>query len=84
MEDFYSPSGTISLLLTLLGKERIYTGVGLEQQMAFEKTKILGTQMSALSISQAGLPFELDVSMTPEGMAETSKGENTPGFWSQL
>ena len=38
---------------------------GLEQQATFEKTKIVRKQIKALGISQAGLLFELDVSVTP-------------------
>lgn len=41
---------------------------GSEQQTAFEKAKILVKQVIVLGISQAGLPFELDVSVILEYM----------------
>lgn len=51
--------------------------------------KILINQIKGLGISQARLPFELDVSVTPEGMGWAPwKGKQKervpPGFWSQL
>lgn len=59
---------------------------GSEQQISFEKTKILVKQMKALGITQAGLPFELAVSVTLDGMgwalAETTRGRVPLGFWS--
>ena len=39
---------------------------GSGQQAAFEKVKTLVKQIKALGISHAGLPFELDVSVTRE------------------
>lgn len=55
---------------------------GSEQQATFEKVKIPVKQMKALSISQAGLPFGLDVSVTLEAIvlgtvAETTEGGNS-------
>ena len=56
-----------------------------EQQAAFGKAKILVKQIKALGISQAGLPFELDVSVTLEGMGQAwSQRQVLLGFWSQL
>lgn len=59
-----------------------------EQQEAFEKAKLLMKQVKALGISQAWLPFELDVPVTPEGMGWTlwQRQQETvsPGFWCQL
>lgn len=42
---------------------------GSEQQATFAKAKILVKQIKALDISHAGLPFDLDVSVTPEDRA---------------
>lgn len=39
-----------------------------EQQATFEKAKTLVKHNKALRFSQAGLPFELGVSVIPEGM----------------
>ena len=39
---------------------------GSEQQATFEKARILMRQIKALGIPQTGIPFELDVSRTPE------------------
>lgn len=41
---------------------------GSEQQAAFGKAKMLTKQTKALGIDQAGLSFELNVSMTPDGV----------------
>lgn len=42
-------------------------------------------QIKALGTSQAGLPFELDMSVTIEGivgtMAQTTEEENVPRIW---
>lgn len=51
-----------------LGKERTHVGLGLEQQATFEEAKIPGKQSKALSVSQAGPTFGLDVPETPEVM----------------
>ena len=55
---------------------------GLEQQAAFQMAKILVKQIKVLGISQAGLPFELDVSVTPEDLGwalwERQQKESTP------
>ena len=55
---------------------------GCEQQAASEKAKILVKQVIVLGISQAGLPFKLDVSVTLEYMGwaltEIREGERTP------
>ena len=40
--------------------------LGIRIASTFEKVKVLGRQIKALGISQAGLPFELDVSVTLE------------------
>lgn len=50
------------------GKERALVGLGKREQTAFEKAKILVKQVIVLGISQAGLPFELDVSVILEYM----------------
>ena len=60
-----------------------------EQQSTFEKTKILVKQIKALGISDAELPFELDVSATPEALGwvlqQTQQNEKVSlGFWPQL
>lgn len=39
---------------------------GSEHQVTFEKAKILVKQIKALGLSQAGLPFELDMAATLE------------------
>ena len=44
-------------------------GWGSEQQATFEKAKVLMKQIKALGISQAGLPFDLDVSVILEGVS---------------
>lgn len=41
-----------------------------EQSSNFEKTKVLVKLMKALGISQPGLPLQLAVSMTQEGMGQ--------------
>ena len=47
--------------------------------------KILVMPIKALGISQAGLPFELDVSVTLEHTVAEQQRERAPlGLWSQL
>ena len=75
------------LYCLLPGKERAHRGS--EQQAAFEKAKILVKQIKALGISKAGLQFELNVPMTPEGIGgalwqKQQKESESLGFWSQL
>ena len=53
----------------------------------FEKAKILVKQIKALGFSQAGLPLELNASMSLEGMSwalwQRQQKERIPlGFWS--
>ena len=60
-----------------------------EQQASFEQAKILEKQIKALGISQARLPFEIDVFVTPKGMEcalrqRQQKERISLGFWSQL
>lgn len=43
---------------------------GSEQQATCEKVKIPVKPIKALGMSQAELPFELDMPMTPEGMGQ--------------
>lgn len=49
-----------------------------EEQATFEKAKILMMQIKALGTSQAGLSFELDVFVTPEGV-DQDLGQNNRG-----
>ena len=55
---------------------------GSEQQATCEKVKIPVKPIKALGMSQAELPFGLDMSMTPEGMGQApwqrKEGENAP------
>ena len=60
-----------------------------EQQSTFEKTKILVKQTKALGISDAELPFELDVSAALEALGwvlqQTQQNEKVSlEFWPQL
>ena len=59
---------------------------GSEQQAAFEKVNIQLKQIKVVGVSQAGLPFELDVSVILEGMGlapwQRQQKERIPiGFW---
>lgn len=57
-------------LLILPHKKRANVGVGIKQQTTFEDAKIPVNQAKALGIPQAGPPFELDVSVTLEGVGQ--------------
>ena len=62
---------------------------GSEQQDTFEKADMLVKQIKALGICQAGILFELYLSVTLEGMSWTlwqrQQKERVPlGFWSRL
>lgn len=63
-------------------KERIQIGRGTEQQATFGKAKTVVKQIKSLGLSQAGLPFELDVSDSKRHgsgtVAETTEGESLP------
>lgn len=52
-------------------KERARAGLGIKAANIFERTKVLVKQIKALGVSQAGLPFMLDVPVTPESMSQT-------------
>ena len=61
---------------------------GSEQQAAFGKAKMLTKQTKALGIDQAGLSFELNVSMTPDGVdgalrQKQEKETLPPRLWSK-
>lgn len=61
--------------LILPSKERACKGLGIKAASTFEEAKVLLKQMKALSISPAGLAFELDGSGT---VTETTEGESAP------
>lgn len=66
-----------------LGEERDMWDWGSQQQTVFKKTKLLMKQFEALGVSQTGLPFKLEVSVTPKvygsgTVAETKEGESVP------
>lgn len=65
------PPGTMPRSLLPLVKKGHIWGWGSEQQATFEKARIVMRLMKALGISRTGLPFELDVSVTPEGRSQT-------------
>lgn len=67
-EDFCSPPGTVPLSLRSLIKTRQGWGWGSEQRAALGKAEMLMRQTETLGICQAGLPFEFNVSLTPDGM----------------
>ena len=66
---FLLPTWHSAAIPILPGKERACMGHGSEQQATFEKAKVLMKQIKALGISQAGLPFDLDVSVILEGVS---------------
>lgn len=65
------PPGTMPRSLLPLVKKGHIWDWGSEQQATFEKARILMRPTKALGISLTGLPFELDVSVTPEGRSQT-------------
>lgn len=72
-----------------LVKKRPVWDRGSGQQAAVEKTKYQGSRLKAPRISQAGLPFEFDGSVTPGSMGRTLWQEQQEkrvllGFWSQF
>lgn len=73
----------VPLSLMPLGEERDMWDWGSQQQAVFKKAKLLMKQFEALGVSQTGLPFKLEVSVTPKvyesgTVAETKEGENVP------
>ena len=94
MEDFYSPPGTVPPSLISPGKDKAYMGLGITAAVLLEQQIILplrwkripARQIKALGTSQAGLPFELDVPIIPEGLswALWQRRRVPLGFWFQL
>lgn len=69
LEYFYFPSGIGLPSLILLGKLSTCVGLGIKQPSTFEKAKIPVSQIKALGITQARIPFELYVSVSKGGMS---------------
>lgn len=85
LEDFYSPPDLAPLFLMPPGKERVHVGLGIGAASCLEKAKLVMRKIEVLGISQIGLSFELDASMTLEGMSwvlwQRQREQCTPRIW---